>query len=129
VLSATKQVTIIEALPRLLAQVAGDTISTFYPEAHRAHGVNVLSDEAVVGLIGAGGRVSGVELSDDRIVACDLVIVGIGIFANVGPLGDSGATVTGGVWVDDSGRTTLPDVYAVGDCALRSSVFSSTGAR
>ena len=119
-----KKVTVIEALDRVLARVAGASLSRFYEAEHRAHGVEVLTNAAVVAIEQAAGRASGVRLEDGRRIAADLVIVGIGIVPNVGALLEAGAEGGNGVTVDESCRTSLPDVYAVGDCALHSNGFA-----
>jgi 3-phenylpropionate/trans-cinnamate dioxygenase ferredoxin reductase subunit len=51
------------------------------------------------------------------VVEADAVIVGIGIVPAVAPLVAAGATGTNGLDVDALCRTSLPDVFAVGDCA------------
>jgi 3-phenylpropionate/trans-cinnamate dioxygenase ferredoxin reductase subunit len=53
-----------------------------------------------------------------------MVIVGIGIVPAVAPLLAAGATGGNGVWVDDHCRTSLPDVFAIGDCALHANSFA-----
>lgn len=121
-----KQVTVIEALDRVLARVAGEPLSRFYEAEHRAHGVEVLTDAAVASIEAKGGRASGVRLEDGRLVEADMVIVGIGIVPNVAPLIEAGADGGNGVAVDDSCRTSLPDVYAIGDCALHSNGFAGS---
>lgn len=109
-------VTLLEALPRVLARVAGPELSAFYEAEHRAHGVDLRTGVAVDGLVGAG-RVSGVRLADGSVIPAEAVIVGIGIVPAVGPLLAAGAAGGNGVEVDEFCRTSLPDVYAVGDCA------------
>lgn len=109
-------VTLLEALPRVLARVAGPELSAFYEAEHRAHGVDLRTGVAVEALVGEG-RVTGVKLADGTVIAADAVIVGIGIVPAVAPLAAAGATVASGVIVDDHCRTSLPDVYAIGDCA------------
>jgi 3-phenylpropionate/trans-cinnamate dioxygenase ferredoxin reductase subunit len=52
------------------------------------------------------------------------VVVGIGIVPSVEPLLTAGATGGNGVWVDAQCRTSLPDVFAVGDCALHTNIFA-----
>jgi 3-phenylpropionate/trans-cinnamate dioxygenase ferredoxin reductase subunit len=69
-------------------------------------------------------RVSGVRLMDGRLVPADLVIVGIGIVPAVEPLLDAGAAGGNGVAVDSQCRTTLPDVFAIGDCAAHANAFA-----
>lgn len=110
-------VTLLEALPRILARVAGPDISSFYEADHRAHGVDLRTNVSVDSLIGDGGKVSGVKLADGSVIPAEIVIVGIGIIPSVAPLLAAGAEGTNGVNVDDHCRTSLPDVYAIGDCA------------
>src|SRR4051794_34563068 len=57
-----------------------------------------------------------------------MVIVGIGIVPAVEPLIAAGAAGGNGVDVDEYCRTTLPDVYAIGDCAMHTNDFAD-GAR
>lgn len=109
-------VTLLEAAPRVLARVAGEELSAFYEAEHRAHGVDLRTNVGVAGLIGEG-RVRGVKLADGSEIAADAVIVGIGIVAAVGPLIEAGASGANGVDVDELCRTSLPDIYAIGDCA------------
>ncbi len=110
-------VTLLEALPRILARVAGPDISAFYEADHRAHGVDLRTNVAVDCLVGEGGKVSGVKLADGSVIPAEIVIVGIGIIPSVAPLLAAGAEGANGVNVDNHCRTSLPDVYAIGDCA------------
>ena len=111
------KVTLLEALPRVLARVAGPELSAFYEAEHRAHGVDLRTNVAVDSLVGEKGRVTGVKLADGSVIPAEAVIVGIGIVPAVGPLLAAGAEGPAGILVDDHCRTTLPDVYAIGDCA------------
>ena len=110
-------VTVLEALPRVLARVAGEALSEFYQQEHRDHGVDVRLGVAVDCLVGDGARVTGVQLADGSVIAADAVIVGIGIVPAVQPLLRAGANGANGVDVDAYCRTSLPDIYAIGDCA------------
>ena len=122
------QVTLLEALPRVLARVAGEDLSAFYEAEHRAHGVDLRTGVTVVSIVGAedgdGTRATGVKLADGGVVPAEIVIVGIGIIAAVGPLITAGAAGGNGVEVDEFCRTSLPDVYAIGDCASHSNAFA-----
>ncbi|WP_206239298.1 NAD(P)/FAD-dependent oxidoreductase [Novosphingobium terrae] len=110
-------VSLLEALPRVLARVAGEDLSAFYQAEHRAHGVDLRMGAAVDGLEGKDGHVTGVRLGDGVVVPAEAVIVGIGIVPAVAPLIAAGAKGANGVEVDDLCRTSLPDVFAIGDCA------------
>ena len=118
------KVTLLEALPRILARVAGPEISSFYEADHRAHGVDLRTGVAVDCLEGDGTRVTGVKLGDGSVIPAEIVIVGIGIIPAVGPLLEAGAAGGNGVDVDELCRTSLPDVYAIGDCAAFACAFA-----
>lgn len=113
-----KSVTVVEALDRLLARVAAPAISDFFLARHRAEGVDIRLEAAVTCIEGEDGRVTRVLLADGTALPADLVIVGIGIVPAVGPLAEAGADCPNGAAVDDYCRTSLPDIYAIGDCAL-----------
>lgn len=111
------RVTLLEALPRVLARVAGEELSAFYQKEHRDHGVDLRTGVAVDCIVGDGRKVTGVQLADGEVLPAQAVIVGIGIVPSVGPLILAGAAGANGIDVDAYCRTSLPDIYAVGDCA------------
>ena len=117
-------VALLEALPRVLARVAGEELSAFYEAEHRAHGVDLRTEVTVECIEGAEGKVTGVRLADGQVLPCEIVIVGIGIVPAIGPLIDAGAAGGNGVDVDEFCRTSLPDVFAIGDCAAHSNGFA-----
>jgi 3-phenylpropionate/trans-cinnamate dioxygenase ferredoxin reductase subunit len=122
-----KKVVLLEALDRVMARVAGPDLSRFYEEEHRAHGVDVRLGVAVTAIEGEG-KVTGVRLADGGLVPADLVVVGIGIVPAVEPLIAAGAEGGNGVRVDGQCRTSLPDIFAVGDCALHANRFADGAA-
>lgn len=111
-----KHVTVLEALDRVLARVAGEPLSRFYEAEHRAQGVDVRLSVVVDCLLGEG-RVRAVRLADGSEVPADMVVVGIGIVPAVQPLVAAGADGVNGVDVDGACRTSLKHVFAIGDCA------------
>ncbi len=119
-----KHVTVLEALPRVLARVAGEPLSRFYEAEHRAHGVDVRLNVAVTCISERDGRASGVILADGETLPAEMVIVGIGIVPAVQPLIDAGAHGDNGVDVDAQCRISLPDIFAIGDCAAHANAFA-----
>lgn len=118
-------VTLLEALPRVLARVAGEDLSRFIEAQHLAHGVDLRLNAQVDCLLDDGaGHVAGVRLADGEEIAAELVVVGIGIVPAVAPLIAAGAAGGNGVDVDEFCRTSLPDVYAIGDCAAHSNAYA-----
>ncbi len=122
-----KRVTLIEAFDRVLARVAGEPLSRFFEAEHRAHGVDLRTGVTVASIEGHE-RATGVLLASGETIPADMVIVGIGILPAVVPLLEAGAEGGNGVLVDAHCRTTLPDVYAIGDCALHANRFAGGAA-
>jgi 3-phenylpropionate/trans-cinnamate dioxygenase ferredoxin reductase component len=118
-----KQVTLFEAMDRVLARVAGEPLSRFYEAEHRSQGVDVRLGVTVEAIEG-DDHVAGVRLSSGEVVPAQLVIVGIGIVPAVSPLLEAGAAGGNGVDVDEYCRTSLPDIYAIGDCAAHANGFA-----
>ncbi|MGX7927458.1 NAD(P)/FAD-dependent oxidoreductase [Tsuneonella sp. HG094] len=118
------KVTLLEALPRVLARVAGEALSDFYQNYHRDHGVDIRLEAKVDKLEGENGWVRRVVLEDGEAIECDLVVVGIGIVPAAGPLLLAGAAGANGVDVDEFCRTSLPEIYAIGDCAAHASAWA-----
>ncbi len=123
-----KQVVVLEAQDRVLARVAGEPLSRFYEAEHRARGVEVRLGVTVECIESREERACGVRLADGAVLPCEMVVVGIGIVPAVAPLIAAGAAGTDGVDVDPLCRTSLPGIYAVGDCAAHENRFAG-GAR
>lgn len=119
-----KQVVVLEAQDRVLARVAGAELSHFYEAEHRAHGVEVRTHVTVESLTGEAGHVCGVKLADGEIILAQMVIVGIGIIPATAPLLSAGASCGNGVDVDEFCRTSLSDIFAIGDCAAHVNSFA-----
>jgi 3-phenylpropionate/trans-cinnamate dioxygenase ferredoxin reductase subunit len=118
------EVTIVEAMPDILARVAGKDLAQFFEAEHRCHGVEFRNGVSVRAILG-DDRVRNVELTSGEILAADMVIVGIGIIPSVAPLQTAGAKGDNGVEIDAHCRTSLPDVFALGDCAAHANAFAN----
>jgi 3-phenylpropionate/trans-cinnamate dioxygenase ferredoxin reductase subunit len=120
-----KHVTLLEAQDRLLARVAGPELSAFFADEHSAHDVDIRFSAVAEAIeIDEDNRATGVRLADGTVIPADAIIVGIGIVAETGPLLLAGASGGDGVDVDPYCLTSLPDIYAVGDCAAHESRFA-----
>ena len=110
---------VIEVMPRVLARVACETLSTFFQDYHRAHGVTFELNVGVTAFEGENGRVTGVRLADGRVLPCDAALVGIGAIPNDELAQDAGLDCADGVVVDLSAQTSDPDIFAIGDVSRR----------
>lgn len=118
------EVTLVEQADRLLSRVAGEDLSRFYAAEHRAQGVDLRLENGLAKLEG-DDRVARAVLADGETVDCDIVMAGIGIVPAVGPLIAAGAAGANGVDVDEFCRTSLPDIYAIGDCAAHANPWAN----
>ena len=108
-------VTVIERQPRVLARVASAPLSAAFEARHRREGVEILTCAAVTA-IEAGRRV---RLEGGASIEGDAVLVGVGAAACEDLAREAGLACEGGVITDAWGRTSDPNVFAVGDCARR----------
>lgn len=111
-------VTLLEAKSRLLEDAVAPEISRYLLRRHTGWGVDVHLDEGLAQVVGHGGRVRGLTTTRGRVVAADLVIVGIGAVPNDELIGDSGLTVQSGIIVDAFMRTSDHRIVAAGDCTM-----------
>ena len=114
-----KQVTVLEALARLMARVVAPLISQFYFDLHRANGVELVLGAMISELVVSGERIAAVRTGDGREFPADLVIVGIGIVPNAEIALAAGIECQGGIVVDACSRTSDAAIVAAGDCTAR----------
>lgn len=110
------EVTIVEPQPTPLASVLGTEIGELVARLHRAEGVDVRCGVGVTGVTGTG-HVEKVQLADGSELDADVVVVGIGSRPSTDWLDGSGIAVDNGVVCDAAGRTSAPNVWAIGDVA------------
>lgn len=118
------EVTILEAQRRVLNRVAGAELSSFYELEHRSQGVDIRLETSVERIEGKDGKVAAVITDTGEAIACDIVVVGIGIVPSVGPLIGAGAAGSNGIDVDEYCRTSVDDIFAIGDCAAHANPFA-----
>jgi 3-phenylpropionate/trans-cinnamate dioxygenase ferredoxin reductase subunit len=109
------EVTVIEALAAPLLRVVGARVGTACAELAARAGVSVRPGESVTSVEEGAGEVV-VTTSGGR-YAADAVVVGIGIEPDLDVARASGLAVDNGVLVDEHCRSSVPQVYAVGDIA------------
>jgi 3-phenylpropionate/trans-cinnamate dioxygenase ferredoxin reductase subunit len=119
------KVTVLEALPRIMARAACPELSAFYEDAHRKAGVDIRCNTKL-DAIEKNGNALVIKTSGGTVDA-DFVLIGIGIVANVELAAEAGLKVENGIVVDAHARTEDPAIYAIGDCANLPCSYSTTG--
>jgi 3-phenylpropionate/trans-cinnamate dioxygenase ferredoxin reductase subunit len=115
--AAGLHVTLLVSGDMPLEHVLGWEVAPLFDELHRSHGVDLRYRTTAVELTGRHGRVTGVMLSDGRLIDADMIIVGIGAIPRIELAAAAGLKIDNGVVVDEHLRTSDPDISAAGDIA------------
>ncbi len=102
------RVTVVEAAPRVLSRVAGGELSAFYEAEHCSAGVEIVTGASVTALCPSTAiprSVGSVVLADERTIATDLMLVGIGLLPHTELTVSAALPVDNGVVVDEYCRT------------------------
>lgn len=111
-----KHVTIFEPEATPLARVLGVKIGAAVLDIHRGRGVDVRTGEYAESCTPTdAGLVLDSNLGNR--VEADLLLVGVGALPNVELAREAGIATGDGILVDEYGRTSAPDVWALGDVA------------
>ena len=109
------QVVAPDELP--LGRIMGPALGAFLRRLHEEHGVQFhLGRKPVSVAEGAAGALD-VRLDDGGVLACDFVVVGIGVKPATELARKAGLTVDDGIVVDAELRTSAEDIFAAGDLA------------
>jgi len=86
----------------------------------RSHHVDLKLETELLEIIGDGdGKVREVVTNTGERISCQFVGLTVGVSPNVHFLDGSGIEVKRGVMVNEFLETTIPDIYAIGDCVER----------
>jgi len=116
---------IIEMMPKLMEAAFDDEFCDHIENDLLKAGV-VLHTGKRASTIEGGTDVESVTLDDGHQIPADLVIIGIGGKPDIALAEEAGLRVTdrGSIWVDSYMRTSVNNVFAVGDCALKRDFFT-----
>lgn len=119
------KVSLVELLPRLLANSFDPEFSQMAEEKLRSNGVSIFLGTKVEEFLG-DESVSRTRLSSGEELETDCVVLGIGAVPNTKLAVDAGLDLGKGrgIWVDEYMRTVDPDIFAVGDCAGKRDFFT-----
>lgn len=110
-------VTMINNNPLPFTAQLGPDMGATVARLHTANGVNLVCGTAIESFDTTESSVTGLRLADGRYLPADVMVVGIGAEPNVEWLEGSGVELRDGVLCDSMGRTNIPGIVAVGDCA------------
>lgn len=106
-------VSVVEFDARVMARQVDEDTSERIARAMKDRGVKLYTCASTAKVDDAG-----LHLTDGRLLPADLVIVSAGVRANAEIAAAAGIRVDRKILVDEHMATSVPDVYAAGDCAV-----------
>ncbi|WP_404482782.1 nitrite reductase large subunit NirB [Novosphingobium sp. BL-52-GroH] len=110
------KVTVIHLMPTLMERQLDEAAAYLLRSELERRGQTILTGANTKEILGQDGKVAGVRLEDGTEIACDIVVMAVGIRPATGLARDAGLEVERGVMVDDHMVTSDPNVLAVGEC-------------
>lgn len=112
------KITVVELAPRMVARMMDETAGGMLGRWCQSKGVRVLTNTRVESISkgGEGEPRLSVHFSNGESAPADLAVLAVGVRSNTGFLVGSGVKVNTGIVVDEYLQTTVPDIYAAGDC-------------
>ena len=116
---AAAEVTVLEMAEQPLLAVVGPKLGASFAALHHEHGVDLRTGVTVAAIEAAADshKVGAVVLGDGTRIPADVVLVGIGAIPNTDLAVTAGLELDNGIVVDAQGRSSHPDIFAVGDVA------------
>ncbi|PBB20816.1 FAD-dependent oxidoreductase [Mesorhizobium sp. WSM4313] len=115
--AAGRNVTVVEAVDRLLGRAVAPVIAAHVRQRLEAIGVRILTGTTIARLEGEGGRVAAAITSGGERLPAQMVIIGIGVVPNVELAEAAGLATGNGIRVDQHMQSSVPEILAIGDAA------------
>jgi 3-phenylpropionate/trans-cinnamate dioxygenase ferredoxin reductase component len=106
------EVTVVEVSSALLSRSGCPQLSIFLRDTHEQQGVKFHLGRSV-----ASVTADSIVLDDGVRIPADVILVAAGVIPNTELAAAAGAACDNGILVDDLGRTSLPNIWAIGDCS------------
>ena len=118
-------VTIVELLPHCLQLVFDEEFCVRAENKLSERGITIMTNNRANKIVG-DKKVKEVELSSGKKLKCDIVFLGIGVAPNTKLAKEAGLKIGEhrGIWVDEYMRTSDENIFAVGDCAEKTSLLT-----
>ena len=115
-------IAVCDLAPRVLSSILDDACAAMMQERLEANGIRLMLGDTVAEFKGGHAM-----MKSGAMVDFDVLVMAVGVRANTALVKDIGGEVNRGILVDERMRTSLPDLYAAGDCT--EGMDASLGAR
>ncbi|RLL64092.1 NAD(P)/FAD-dependent oxidoreductase [Sinirhodobacter hankyongi] len=109
-------VTVIHIAPHLMERQLDPEAGRLLQADLEARGIRVLCAAQSEEILGEGGAVRALRLTDGTEIACDILVMAVGIRPNIALAQAAGLACNRGIVVNDRMETSAPGVLALGEC-------------
>ncbi len=114
-------VTVIHNSDTLMNRQLDPRAANMLKDSLEGRGIRILTGARSAAVTGIT-KATGLQLEDGQWLEGELIVFATGISPNVEVFGDSGLQINRGIVVDDQMRTSLPGIFALGECAEHNGV-------
>lgn len=104
-------ITVCDLATRVLSSILDDECAAMMQNSLEEHGIDFMLGDTAVEFKG-----NTAVMKSGREVGFDILVLAVGVRANLSLVKDAGGEVNRGILVNTRMQTTLDDVYAAGDC-------------
>lgn len=116
-----KELTVIDLAPRILPNVLTEVPAAIIQRHLEGKGVRFILGDSVARFDG-----NTATLQSGGTLGFDILIVAVGVRPNTELAADAGCEVNLGILIDNCSATTVPDIYAAGDCTVSHDISADT---
>ena len=121
ILAKVGTITVIDLAPKILSSILDDDGAKRVQNHLEKQGIDFH-----LGVSAKSFNVNKAELSSGETLEFDLLVTAVGVRPNVNLVKDAGGEIDRGIVVSESMQTTIPDVYAAGDCVVSYDITCDT---
>ena len=116
-----KELTVIDLAPRILPNVLTEVPAAIIQKHIEGKGVHFILGDSVARFDG-----NTATLQSGGTIDFDILVIAVGVRPNVELAADAGCEVNRGILIDNHSATTVPDIYAAGDCTVSHDITADT---
>ena len=115
------ELTVIDLAPRILPNVLTEVPAAIIQKHIESKGVRFILGDSV-----ARFDSNTATLQSGGTIDFDVLVIAVGVRPNTELAADAGCDVNRGILIDDHSATTVPDIYAAGDCTVSHDIAANT---
>ena len=109
-------VTILESQERILKRTSAEIVANHIKSIHLLNGVSIKENTSVKKILKTRENSFNILTNKNELICADFIIAGIGAQPNTEIAYDAGLLIDNGIVVDETCRTSDPNIFAAGDC-------------